>query len=84
MKVYYTLNSNEMGEEAKKEKLVDIYKEWVRIKEDDKKTGADFTYYFVKHEVKEDGIKNGIKCSTDYETEGKVYKRGDKVFFKEV
>lgn len=73
MKKYYSLNSEELGEEERRENLVDIYNEYLRYKEDDKETCDRKTYYFIKHE-----IENGV----DQTTEGKVYKRGNKVYFK--
>ena len=75
IKICYSLNSEEMGEEAKKENLLDIYREWVKYTEDDKETGNMNSYYFIKHEV-----ENGV----DQITEGKVYKRNDKIYFKPV
>jgi len=75
MKIYYSLNSEEMGEESRKENLLDIYKESIKYKEDDKETGSNNNYYFVKHE-----IENGI----DLITEGKVYKKNNKIYFKSV
>jgi hypothetical protein len=75
MKIYYTLNSEELGEEAKKETLINIYNEWLRYKKDDKETGDKKTYYFIKHE-----IENNV----DNTTEGKVYKRGNQIYFKSI
>jgi len=70
---YYTLNSDELGEEAEADTLVGIYKEWQRYKQDDKEMHDHKTYYIRKHEVEN---------NTDMVTDGKVYRRGNKVFFK--
>jgi hypothetical protein len=77
MKVYYTLNSVELGEESKADSLNALYEAWQYCKQDDKETGDSKTYYFAQHELDESNGKETIR-------EGKIYKRGDKIFFKDI
>ena len=72
----YTLCSEELGEEFESDSLVDIYLEQKRLKEDDREHHDKKTYYVFKNtEIDE---KTFSRC------EGKVYKRGNKVFFKAI
>ena len=72
----YTLCSEEIGEEFESDSLVDIYLEQKRLKEDDKEHHDKKTYFvFRNREIDDRNI---------LQTEGKVYKRGNKVFFKEI
>jgi hypothetical protein len=72
----YTLCSEELGEEFESDSLVDIYLEQKRLKEDDKEHHDKKTYYVFKN--------TKIDATTVSRTEGKVYKRGNKVFFKAI
>lgn len=72
----YTLCSEELGEEFESDSLVDIYLEQKRLKEDDKQHHDKKSYFvFRNREIDEHTIE---------QTEGKVYKRGNKVFFKSI
>jgi hypothetical protein len=85
MKTYYSVNSKELGEEIIRETLSDIYNEYLKLKQDDKDTGDNKNYYFVKHEIENNKTdSSNIKSKTDYTTEGKVYKRGNKIYFKSI
>lgn len=70
----YTLCSEELGEEFESDSLVEIYLEQKRLKEDDKEHHDKKTYFVFRNREIDD--------STILQTEGKVYKRGNKVFFK--
>lgn len=72
----YTLYSEELGEEFESDSLVEIYKEQKRLKEDDKEHHDKKTYYVCKNKE--------VDAHTIEQTEGKVYKRNNKVFFKAV
>jgi len=72
----YTLCSDELGEEFESDSLVEIYLEQKRLKEDDKQHHDKKSYFvFRNKEIDEHTIER---------TEGKVYKRGSKVFFKPI
>ena len=72
----YTLCSEELGEEFESDSLVDIYLEQKRLKEDDKNHHDKKAYYVFKN--------TEVDATTVARTEGKVYKRGNKVFFKAI
>lgn len=69
----WSLYSVELGEEFGSDSLIKIYSEQKRLKADDKEHHIKRTYYVTKNEY---------SGSTVYETEGRVYKRGSKVYFK--
>lgn len=70
----YTLCSEELGEEFESDSLVEIYNEQKRLKEDDRQHHDKKTYYVFKNKE--------VDEKTFERYEGKVYKRGNKVFFK--
>lgn len=72
----YTLCSDELGEEFESDSLVEIYLEQKRLKEDDKQHHDKKNYYVFRNKEIDD-------CTIE-RTEGKVYKRGNKVFFKSI
>ena len=72
----YTLCSEELGEEYESNSLVDIYLEQKILKEDDKEHHDKKSYFVFRNKEIDD--------STIERTEGKVYKRGNKVFFKSI
>lgn len=72
----YTLFSEELGEEFESDSLVEIYNEQKRLKEDDKEHHDKKVYYVCRNRE--------IDANTIEQTEGKVYKRSNKVFFKAI
>lgn len=69
----YALFSEELGEEFRHTSILEIYKEWRRLVEDDKVHHDKKTYYFLRCE---------IEGNTEYQTEVKIYKRHNKVYAK--
>lgn len=76
MKEYIVL-SEEMGEEYRDKSLIKVYSMWRRLVNDDKQYHDKKTYYFIKAETVNENGK-----LIEYQTEGKIYKRANKVFFK--
>jgi len=66
--------------------VVDLYYMWLEMKNGDKVCGErGWKYHFYHHEIKvEPNRMTGKPEFFDYVTPGKVYRRGNKVFFKAV
>ena len=66
--------------------VVDLYYMWLEMKGGDKACGErGWKYHFYRHEIKiEPNRMTGKPEFVDYVTPGKVYRRGNKVFFKAV
>jgi hypothetical protein len=73
----FALHSAELDLEFESDSLFDIYKEMKRLKQDDKEH-HDKKEYYVTKQLPDPNGSNAI-----FITEGKVYKRGNKYFFKE-
>lgn len=66
--------------------ISDLYLMWQELKAGDKSCGENnWKYHFYRHEIKsEHDERTGKPIIIDYVTPGKVYCRGNKVFFKAV
>ena len=66
--------------------VVDLYYMWLEMKDGDKTCGErGWKYHFYRHEIKVEPNRITDKPEfVDYVTPGKVYRRGNKVFFKAV
>ena len=66
--------------------VVDLYYMWLEMKNGDKVCGErGWKYHFYHHEIKvEPNRMTGKPEFFDYVTPGKVYRRGNTVFFKAV
>lgn len=66
--------------------VVDLYFMWQEMKEGDRACGeSGWKYHFYRHEIKiEPNPITGKPEFSDYVTPGKVYRRGNKVFFKRI
>ena len=73
-------------EEVEVLSVSDLYLMWQELKAGDKSCGENcWKYHFYRHEIKpEHDERTGKPIFIDYVTPGKVYRRGNKVFFKEI
>ena len=64
----------------------DLYLMWQELKAGDKSCGENsWKYHFYRHVIKvEQNERTGKSEFVDYVTPGKVYRRGNKVFFKAI
>lgn len=81
------LDNGDDTDDTEVETLGDLYKLWQEAKKGDAACcEKGWKYRFYKHDVEENADKG--KCGggdfIDYVTEGKVYRRGSKVFFKPI
>ena len=86
---YYSMGAYQPDDydidETETETLYDLYKLWEEAKADDKACGEKWCYRFYAHNIKREiNPINGKLEWVDYATEGKIYKRGLKVFFKPI
>lgn len=80
------MDSGDDVEETDVLSVVDLYYMWLEMKEGDKACGEKgWKYHFYRHEIKvEPNKRTGNPGFVDYVTPGKVYRRGNKVFFKTI
>ena len=87
---YFTVCPYQVGDDDLEEVEVlsvsDLYLMWQELKAGDKSCGENcWKYHFYRHEIKpEHDERTGKPIFSDYVTPGKVYRRGNKVFFKAV
>ena len=63
--------------------LGELYKLWREAKAGDASCGEkEWKYRFYKHTIKEEKRSDGKPVFADYVCEGKIYRRGNKVFFQ--
>lgn len=84
---YYSLGAYLEGDDdiddTEVDTLGELYKLWQEAKEGDKASGEKgWKYHFYKHSIKEQERENGKVKYVDYVTEGKIYRRKNKVYFK--
>ena len=72
-------------DEADVETLGELYRLWKEAKAGDAACGEkEWKYHFYKHTIEEGKRPDGKPEIIDYVTEGKIYRRGNKVFFKPI
>lgn len=87
---YFTVCPYQVGDDDLEEVEVlsvsDLYLMWQELKAGDKSCGENcWKYHFYRHKIKpEHDERTGKPIFIDYVTPGKVYRRGNKVFFKAV
>lgn len=87
---YYSIGSYMIGDddvdEMEVETVSELYKLWQELKEGDKAAGEKgWRYHFYRHSlVEEVNERTGKPQWTDYVTDGTVYRRGNKVYFKAI
>ncbi len=86
---YYSMGAYLEGgddtDDTEVETLGDLYKLWQEGKRGDAACcEKGWKYRFYKHTVQEEDNKSGGTNFVDYVTEGKMYRRGSKVFFKPI
>ena len=84
---YYSMGAYMPGDddidEAEVDTLGELYKLWQEAKAGDASCGEkEWKYRFYKHTIKEEKRSDGKPVFADYVCEGKIYRRGKKVFFK--
>ena len=84
---YYSMGAYMPGDDDIDETDVDtlgeLYKRWQEAKDGDASCGEkEWKYHFYKHTIKEEKRSDGKPVFADYVCEGKIYRRGNKVFFK--
>jgi hypothetical protein len=84
---YYSMGAYMPGDddidEVDVDTLGELYKLWKEAKAADASCGEkEWKYRFYKHNIKEEKRSDGKPVFTDYVCEGKIYRRGNKVFFK--
>ena len=84
---YYSMGAYMPGDddiyEVDVDTLGELYKLWKEAKAADASCGEKgWKYHFYKHNIKEEKRSDGKPVFTDYVCEGKIYRRGNKVFFK--
>lgn len=84
---YYSMGAYMPGDddidEVDVDTLGELYKLWREAKAGDASCGEkEWKYRFYKHTIKEEKRPDGKPVFADYVCEGKIYRRGNKVFFK--
>jgi hypothetical protein len=74
----FIIFSEELGEEFRSESLIETHKEYRRLIEDDKEYHDKKSYYFILAKTSED------EPGVEYQTEIKIYRRKNKVFWKTI
>ena len=80
------LDGDDDVDSVETETLGELYKLWQDMKDSDKTVGEKgWKYRFYHHQIVEEvNSTTGKAQYVDYTTEGKVYRRGSKVYFKAV
>lgn len=80
------MDSGDDVEEIDVLSVADLYYMWLELKEGDRTCGErGWKYHFYRHVIKvEQNERTGKSEFVDYVTPGKVYRRGNKVFFKTI
>lgn len=86
---YYSMGAFMPGDydvdEADVDTLGELYKLWQEAKAGDAACREKgWKYHFYKHRIEKSERKDGRTEFIDYVTEGTVYRRGGKVFFKAI
>jgi hypothetical protein len=87
---YFTVCPHQDGdsdfEEIEVLSIADLYAMWQELKVGDRACGEKgWKYRFYRHKIVEDRDSiTGKLCLVDYVTQGKVYRRGNKVYFAPV
>lgn len=84
---YYSLGAYLEGsddiDDIEVDTLGELYKLWQDAKEDDKMSNEKgWKYHFYKHSIKKQDRESGKTVYVDYVTEGKIYRRKNKIYFK--
>ena len=82
---YYSMGAYMPGDddidEVEADTLGELYKLWQEAKAGDASCGEkEWKYRFYKHTIKEEKRSDGKPVFADYVCEGKIYRRGNKVF----
>lgn len=86
---YYSMGAYMPGDDdidtADVDTIGELYKLWQEAKAGDISCGEKgWKYHFYKHTIEEEKRPDGKPVFIDYMCEGKIYRRGNKVFFKPV
>lgn len=87
--VFFSMGAHLAGdddiEDVAVETLGELYRLWQDAKRGDAACGErGWKYRFYKHKIKTETQKDGTERFVDWTTEGKIYRRGNKVFFKPI
>lgn len=74
--IEFLIYSGDYGEEFRSPNLAEVYVEWRRLLEDDK-THSNVKREYTFFRCEPDGIK-------EYRTEIKIYRRGNRIYWREI